>query len=86
MNGRDWEALLDEMSRRYDLPLNGLRLLVQTRQTLDRLETLLAFDARDVGATWAEIGDALGISRQSAFARHRLAVRRADGVRPRPSA
>lgn len=85
MGAIDFEAFVDEIMRRRELPLNGLRTLVELRQSLDRLERGLAADAREAGCTWAEIGEALGIARQSAYARHRPAVSRADGVRPCPS-
>ena len=61
--------------------------MVEIRQTLDRVEGLLAAEARGGGATWAEIGAQLGISRQAAFARHRASVKQqADGDSPRPFA
>ena len=86
MGGLDWDAFMAETIRLQELPLTGLRTVVELRQTLERLEGCFAAEARHAGWTWAEIGEVLGISRQSAFARHRLAVRRPDGDSPRPFA
>jgi hypothetical protein len=66
-----------------DLHLRGLRKLTDLRETLERVERDLVLGARRDRSTWAEIGDALGISRQSAYARHRPSVRSTDGDSPR---
>ena len=75
-----------ELGRRFDLPLQGLQQLNELRATLDRIERELVLTARDNLSSWAEIGDALGISRQAARARHRPSVNRAAGDSPRPFA
>jgi hypothetical protein len=64
-------------------PLDGLRALVETRRTLERVESLLVARARDGKASWGEIGDALGVSRQTAHARHRSCVKPTSGDSPR---
>jgi hypothetical protein len=61
-----------------------LREVTELRQSLNRLELELVIAARRNRLTWAEIGDALGISRQAAYARHRPFVKRTDGDCPRP--
>lgn len=50
--------------------LRGLEHLTRLRATLDRVEDELAGLARP-WASWAEIGTALGITRQAAYRRHR---------------
>jgi len=81
-----WEEFRLELGRRFELPLRGLRELNELRGTLDRVERELVLTARDNLSSWAEIGDALGISRQAARARHRPSVNRAAGDSPRPFA
>ena len=56
-------ALPDPMTR-----LNATRL---AREALDRLETETAKDARVAGATWAEIGELYGLTKQGAQQRFR---------------
>ena len=80
------EELRLELERRFELPCRGLRQLAGLRATLDRVERELVLLARDNQSSWAEIGDALGISRQAARARHRPSVNRAAGDSPRPFA
>ena len=64
--------------------LDGLRVVVELRQTLDLVEGSLAALAYAGVATWTDIGAALGISRQAAFMRHRDRVKKTDGDSPRP--
>jgi hypothetical protein len=79
--GRSWE----EIARSFDIPLRGVREVTELRQALHRLEREFVIAARRNHSTWAEIGDALGISRQAAYARHRPFVKRTDGDCPRPA-
>ena len=53
-------------------PERALGDLVELRASLDRIEALLVARARANGATWAEIGGQLGITRQSAHRRHHV--------------
>lgn len=48
-------------------PLEALREVSRSEQELDDLRWQQIAAARDAGASWAEIGEALGISRQSAW-------------------
>jgi hypothetical protein len=48
-------------------PLAALRQVARSQAELDELRWNQIAAARDVGASWAEIGDALGVSRQSAW-------------------
>lgn len=47
-----------------------LELGARLRAKLDELERVAVNEARHEGATWQEIGDALGITRQSAHDKH----------------
>jgi cyanate lyase len=48
-------------------PLDALRKVSQSELELDELRWTLIAAARDAGASWADIGEALAISRQSAW-------------------
>jgi hypothetical protein len=74
-----WEAI----RRQIELPLRGLREITALRAALQDVERGLVLDARRTGASWEEIGDALGLSRQAVHARHRPFVKRPDGDSPR---
>ena len=56
-------------------PLSALRELAAGEAQLDRLRRDRVEAARAAGATWAEVGTALGISRQSAWEYYSAAVR-----------
>jgi len=55
----DWEAA----------PLDGLCEAARLARALDKLQRHLVQQARVAGRSWAEIGNALGISKQSAWER-----------------
>ncbi len=84
MDSRDPMAAWAEFGRRLELPLQGLREVAELRKTLHRVERELVLAARQNQSSWAEIGDALEISRQSAYRRHRPSVAHTDGDSPRP--
>lgn len=48
-------------------PLDALRVLTRTEVELDELRRQQVAAARAAGATWEQVGDALGVSRQSAW-------------------
>lgn len=58
-----------------EIALRGLEHVASLSCTLDRVEGELADLARP-WASWAEIGTALGITRQAAYRRHRPPPRR----------
>jgi len=60
--------------------LEALATLREVRLTLGRLEWLFVDRARAGIATWAAIGDALGVSRQAAHRRYAVSTRRAGTV------
>ena len=95
LDSLDLKTYLERLGVATDGPLDGLRTIVETRATLDGIESLLVARARGSRVTWTEIGEALGISRQAAHARHRASptakharrhpfVNRTDGDSPRP--
>jgi len=50
-----------------DDPLAALRVLADTEVQLDRMRRDRVIAARAGGASWQQVGDALGVSRQSAW-------------------
>ncbi|WP_017584883.1 hypothetical protein [Nocardiopsis ganjiahuensis] len=48
-----------------DDPLAGLGAVVQLRGEAERAEAVLVRRARNQGATWARIAEALGVSKQA---------------------
>jgi len=52
-----------------NFPLVGLRSLKQLRAVLGELEEAMIRRAREMGASSADIGEALGITRQAAYQR-----------------
>lgn len=57
-----------------DDPAAGLGAVLALRRLADRLETVHVQGARRGGWSWAEIGDALGITRQAAHKKHKKVV------------
>ena len=47
-------------------PLSALRVLTESEHELDRIRRTQVIAARAAGASWQQIGDALGVTRQSA--------------------
>jgi DNA invertase Pin-like site-specific DNA recombinase len=52
-------------------PLVGLDATVRMRQEMERLEAVLVRRARNQGATWERIADALGVSKQAVHKKYR---------------
>jgi hypothetical protein len=48
-------------------PLSALRVLTESEHELDRIRRMQVIAARAAGASWQQIGDALGVTRQSAW-------------------
>jgi hypothetical protein len=48
-------------------PLSALRVLTQSEHELERIRREQVIAARATGASWQQIGDALGVTRQSAW-------------------
>jgi hypothetical protein len=53
-----------------DDPVQGLRAVLALRRLAERLEADQVAIARRQGWTWQEIGDALGVTRQSVHAKY----------------
>lgn len=64
-------ALVRRANRHREFPLDALRAVIETRRRLDEVERESIRLARQAGATWEEIANALGVSRQAIYQRHR---------------
>jgi DNA-directed RNA polymerase specialized sigma24 family protein len=53
-----------------DKPREGLRAVRALRELADRLESLQVERARELGWSWQEIADALGVSKQAVHKKH----------------
>ena len=53
-----------------DDPGTGLRAVRSLRELADRLEALQVSRARDLGWSWQEVADALGVTRQAVHKKH----------------
>jgi DNA-directed RNA polymerase specialized sigma24 family protein len=51
-------------------PRTGLRAVRALRRLLEHLEEIQVHRARDLGWSWAEIAEALGVSRQAVHKKH----------------
>lgn len=51
-------------------PANGLRAAGALRRLAERVEAMHVIEARRTGWSWEQIGDALGVTRQSAHAKY----------------
>jgi hypothetical protein len=62
------ETLVD--SAAGDDPAAGLRAVRSLRELADRLENLQVARARELGWSWQDVADALGVSRQAVHKKH----------------
>jgi hypothetical protein len=53
-----------------DDPAIGLRAVAALRELVERLEALHVARARELGWSWKEIGDGLGVSKQAVHRKH----------------
>lgn len=67
--GSGRETKLRLVGDREGAPLDGLCQSAHVAGALDKLQRSLVRQARDAGRSWTEIGEALGVSRQSAWQR-----------------
>jgi hypothetical protein len=51
-------------------PAVGLRAVASLRLLLEQLESLQVDRARDLGWSWAQVADALGVSKQAVHQKH----------------
>ncbi|HEX8487189.1 MAG TPA: helix-turn-helix domain-containing protein [Propionibacteriaceae bacterium] len=61
------QAIGDSTSRN---PAVGLRAVVALRRLVEQLEDLQVENAREQGWSWADIADALGVSKQAVHKKH----------------
>ena len=61
-----------------DLPLEALQSIHRLRRYLDELEAACIIKARQLGASPADIGEALGITRQAVYNRLHMLEQRAE--------
>jgi ribosome-binding protein aMBF1 (putative translation factor) len=61
------QAVGDSTSRN---PAVGLRAVVALRRLVEQLEDLQVENAREQGWSWADIAEALGISKQAVHKKH----------------
>ncbi|MFC7343215.1 helix-turn-helix domain-containing protein [Saccharopolyspora griseoalba] len=53
-----------------DDPTTGLRAVRSLRELAERLESLQVARARELGMSWQEIADTLGVTRQAVHKKH----------------
>ncbi|NDL57274.1 helix-turn-helix domain-containing protein [Phytoactinopolyspora mesophila] len=63
---------LHELLKAADSPraIDSLRALAELRREVQRREAVLVRRARNDGASWAQIAEALGVSKQSAHRKY----------------
>jgi hypothetical protein len=61
-----------------NLPLTGLSAIQELRRALGELESAAIMRAREMGASSADIGEALGLTRQAAYYRIRQILARRE--------
>ena len=74
-------ARLLRRAQNSELPFAALPAIRELRGYLDGLETEIVLYAREKGATWDEIAEAMGITRQALYQRMRNRERRAGAKR-----
>jgi hypothetical protein len=77
--GHDPTRIPSSLTRRatnIDLPFSALPAIQELRKILDDLEEAAVHLARDRGASWDEVGEAVGVSRQTL--QHRIKVRNGE--------
>jgi hypothetical protein len=64
-------ALIRRLESYGTFPLEALETVVQLRRALDTIETRAVEIARERGATWDDIAEAAGVTRQAMYQKHR---------------
>lgn len=69
-DGRVPRPLLQRMDQFREFPLGALEGVVRLREYLETVEERAVRRARELGATWETIADALGVTRQAVYQKH----------------
>ena len=64
-------ALLRRIDSHDAFPITALEAIVEARRCLDEVERSAVSTARERGATWEDIAQALGVTRQAIYQKHR---------------
>jgi hypothetical protein len=64
-------TLLRRLENYPNFPLNALETVVELRACLDQIERRAVESARERGATWEDIAEAIGVSRQAIYQKYR---------------
>jgi hypothetical protein len=64
-------ALLRRLESYESFPLEALESVIHLRRALDTIETRAVEIARERGATWDDIAEAAGVTRQAMYQKHR---------------
>ena len=70
-SGKLKRALLRRLACHRVFPISALEAVVETRRPLDAVERAAVEAAREKGATWEDIAEALGVSRQAIYQKYR---------------
>jgi hypothetical protein len=74
-------ALIRRIDSHDAFPITALEAVVQARRCLDEIERSAVTSARERGATWEDIAQALGVTRQAIYQKYRNGSYR-DGSDP----
>ena len=66
-------------ARNLELPMGALFAIAELRDCLREQEAAAVFAARERGASWEEIAQALGVTRQALHQRYAAAARTRSG-------
>ena len=62
--------LLRKLELHREFPLSSLAAVAEARRVLDEIEFRAVLTARDLGATWEDIAQEMGLTRQAVFHRY----------------
>ena len=71
-------ALIRRLESHDTFPLEALETVVALRRALDKIESRAVDIAREHGATWDDIAEAAGVTRQAMYQRHKNGKRASD--------
>jgi hypothetical protein len=65
-------TLLRRLELCADFPLEALEAVVTLRRRLEEIEGKAVQAGREKGATWEDLAEAMGVSRQAVYQKHRV--------------